>query len=85
MYQIHSLNPFEIISSQQCVKNCSISDRQKKLCITNYISDDKESAKVQDEAINNIREDLTSGFDTSEIESGGDVVIEEKGTKLTHC
>ena len=75
--------PFEMVESQQCVKNCSISDRQKKLCITNYISEDKDSAEVQDQAINNIREDLTSGFDTSDIKSGKDVVIEEKGTKLT--
>ena len=76
--------PFEIISTQECVSNCSINARKNNLCITNYISTEKEySSAVQDEAINNIREDLTNGFDTSDIDDGGDIVIEEKGTKLT--
>ena len=77
--------PFEIVNTQECVKNCSINERKNKICITNYISEeeDKESTTVQDAAINNIREDLTSGFDTSDIDKGGDIIIEEKGIKLT--
>ena len=74
--------PFEIVNTQKCVKNCTINDRNNKLCIINYISDEKDST-VQDEAINNIREDLISGFDTSEIDKGGDIIIEEGGTILT--
>ena len=75
--------PFEIVNTQECVNNCTINDRKNKLCIINYISEDEDSSKVQDEAINNIREDLTSGFDVTDIDQGGDIVIEEKGTKLT--
>ena len=75
--------PFELVNTQECVSNCSISDRQKKLCISNYISNDTDSSSVQDEVINNIKEDLTKGFDTSNIDKGENIVIEEKGTKLT--
>ena len=79
--------PFEIVKTQQCVSNCSITDRQKKLCISNYISkeEDKEEnpTLVQDAIINDIRGDLTSNFNTSDIDKGEDIVIEEKGTKLT--
>ena len=76
--------PFELVTTQQCVSNCSISDRQNNLCIINYISEDKEeSVSVKDEVISNIREDLTNNFNTSDIDEAGDIIIEEKGMKVT--
>ena len=75
--------PFEMVSTQECVSNCSINERKNKLCIINYVSEEKEASTAQDIAINNIKEDLTKGFDTADIDEGGDIVIEEKGTKLT--
>ena len=75
--------PFEFISSQECVSNCNISDIQNKLCIINYQNNETESVAVFDGVVNNIRQELTSGFDTSNIDKGENIVIEDKGIKLT--
>ena len=38
---------------------------------------------MQDAIISNIKEDLTNNFNTSDVDKGQDIIIEEKGTKLT--
>ena len=75
--------PFEMVNTQECVSNCSINDRKIKLCIINYVNKEKESSNIGEESINNIREELTSDFDASDIDEEGDIVIEEKGIKYT--
>ena len=74
--------PFEMINTQECVSNCTINQRKNNLCKINYINEE-EGTTAQDVAINNIRDDLTNNFDASDIDEEGDIVIEEKGIKLT--
>ena len=71
-----------MVETQECVSNCSINERKNKLCIINY-KDEEKSSTIKDEAINNIREELISDFDTSDIDEEEDIVIEEEGIKIT--
>ena len=47
--------PFEMVNTQECVSNCNINERKNKLCIINYVSEEKEASTAQDIAINNIK------------------------------
>ena len=76
--------PFEIIKTQQCVNNCSISERQKNLCKINYESqDNKINNEAEEKAVENIKEELTKEFNTSDIDKGTNIVIEQKGSTIT--
>ena len=78
--------PFELIETQECISSCSIIERQKKICRSNYIeiNNDTDSSKtVQDAAIENIKEGLTGEFNTSDIDKGENIVIEEEGSTIT--
>jgi hypothetical protein len=75
-------SPFEIIKSQECVSNCGINDLENNICIINYISNETNE-KVEEEMVNNIQEDLSNGYDTTNIDEGKDVVIEQKNSKST--
>ena len=90
--------PYEIISSQECVKKCSIKDISNNLCIYNYISIETEEIKynetekekvekeikAQDNMLKNLEEDFTSEeYDTTNLESGHDEVIKNKQTTIT--
>ena len=67
--------PFEIIETQNCVNNCTISERQKGLCRINFQPKDEESREAEEKAVENVKEELTKGFDTSEVDKGENVVI----------
>ena len=71
-------SPYEIIESQTCVKNCSINERENNKCKMNFISDD-----IEDIEIENIKQELTNGFDTSNIDEGKNIVIEQKDSTIT--
>jgi len=84
--------PFEIISTQKCVDVCSITDRQKELCKINYEpkeeetgdNDNKDASKeIEDKAVENIQQEITSGFDTEELDKGENVVIKQKDSTVT--
>ena len=75
-------SPFEIIKSQECVSNCGINDLENNICIINYISNETNE-KIEEEMVNNIQEDLSNGYDTTNIDEGKDVVIEQKNSKST--
>ena len=76
--------PFEIIETQNCVNKCSISDSKRNLCIINYKPEKGENDKeAEEKAVDNIKEELTDNFDTSDIDSGENVVIEQKGSTIT--
>ena len=75
--------PYEIIKTQECVKNCSISDMIKKQCILNNKNAEKNEEN-QEELLSNLQENIMSGeIDTSIVENGEDIVIEENGLSLT--
>ena len=76
--------PFEIIASQYCVDNCTISERQIGLCKINYESkDEEEDLEAQNKAIDNVKKELTSNFDTSGVDKGNNVIIEQKDSTIT--
>ena len=80
--------PYEIVSTQQCVSisNCSVNDLQNKYCIINYISNEtNDNTKMEEEMISNVQKALTSGFNTSNVDNGKDIEIEQENsnTKVT--
>ena len=75
--------PFEIIETQNCVNNCSIAERQKGLCRINFQPKEEESKEAEEQALENIKEELTKGFDASEVDKGENVVIKQKDSTIT--
>ena len=68
--------PFEIVSTQECVKICPIKDLIDELCLLNYKMKN-EGGKLEDLFLNNIEKDLTSvDYNTSNLENGGEDIIE---------
>ena len=81
--------PYVILSTKQCINNCSISDLIKKLCKLNYENkiDNKErnetGNKIEEELIENIREYLENGnIEISGIKNGTKIVIENQKSTL---
>ena len=75
--------PFEIILTQECVDKCTIAERQNSLCIINYESKDESDKEAEEKAVENIREDLTQNFNTSNIDKGENIVIKQKDSTIT--
>ena len=76
-------------SKNVCVEKCTISELQKGKCILNYtniFNENKTIIDLEQEKLDNIKEQLTGGyFNTSNIDKGEDVVIsnEEVGITIT--
>ena len=66
-------NPFLLIN--ECVFNCSIIERQNKVCITRYFNDTDKDFYSFDIIIEQIRYELTNIFDNSVID--GDIINEK--------
>ena len=72
---------FEKILTQECVKNCPIKELNDKSCILNFITENKDGKKEDNnKAYDIIGENIESGFtsedyDTSDIDNGKDDVI----------
>ena len=75
--------PFEIIETQYCVGDCTIAERQKGLCKINYESKDEEDKEAEEKAVDNVKEELTKDFDTSNVDNGENVVIQQKDSTIT--
>ena len=76
--------PFEIVETQDCVNNCSIIQRARNLCIINFLSEDNENNKeVEEKSVENIKDELINDFDTSDIDKGINIVIEQKESTVT--
>ena len=73
-------NPFLNIELLKCVYNCTIKERQNKICITNYVSSNQEDDyDIFDIIINQTRNELTNNFDESVING---IPIKEKEIKI---
>ena len=71
--------PYEILETQKCVKKCSIMEINHQLCKLNFKSDNKsETNDAQEKLGENIKEEMTNGMDTSEIDKGKDIIIQEE-------
>ena len=80
--------PFEIISAQQCVQNCGISELLKDLCILNFKEKKNENNGEIYKAKNIILENLEKGFtsedyNASKLDNGQDEIIEYEEMKIT--
>ena len=71
------------METQECVNNCTIRERQKGICKINFESKEEHSKEAEEKAVENVKEELTKGFDTSDIDKGEDVVINQKGSTVT--
>ena len=73
--------PFKIIETQDCVNYCSIYEWQFGLCIiSKEFEEDKE---VEEKVIENVKEELPKNFNTSYIDKGENVIINQKDFTIT--
>ena len=75
--------PFEIVETQSCVSNCYIIQRVTGRCIINYIPDDVNNKEVEEKEVENIKDELTKGFNTSDVDKGTNMIIEQKDSTVT--
>ena len=80
--------PYEIIKTQECVNQCTISERQKGLCKINYQPEENNAnneanKEIEEKVVENIKEELTKDFDTSDIDKGENIVIKQKDSTIT--
>ena len=76
--------PFEIIEYQTCVQNCSIWQLNNKICKINFKSDNKnDTDTAQEKMVNDIKEEMIKGIDTSGIDEGENIVIQEEDVTVT--
>ena len=77
-------SPYELTKIQECVNDCTVSQMNNNLCRLNYKSNDKnEENEIQEKMVENIKEEMNNGIDTSEIDNGENIVIQEKDITLT--
>ena len=77
-------NPYELIETQNCVNNCTIKERGSGLCKINFISnEEKNNKEIEEKVVESIKEELTNSFDTSDVDGGKDIVIEQKDSTVT--
>ena len=73
--------PFEIVKIQQCVSNCTINEFENNICIINYVNNETNE-NVDNDFVNNIKRDLINGYNSSKIDEGKDVVLQQKNSKV---
>ena len=79
-------NPFEILSTQECVKNCSISDLLSEKCVIKYEinKNTKESIIAIKTILDSIEEYIISGnYNTSNLDKGKDEMFKIGKIKIT--
>ena len=72
--------PFLLIDLLECVSNCTIAQRQNRLCVTYYIFSKEVNYQIFDEVIRQTRNELTNDYDSSVINGG---LINENGDIIT--
>ena len=79
-------NPFEIISKQECVNNCSINDLLTKSCLLKYETknNSEENNIAQKTFLDSIENSFTSGnYNTSNLDEGNDDLIRLNNIVIT--
>ena len=92
-------NPYENTITHKCVEGCDFADYINKICIMKYVSnetnindnnadnkkkEEEEIIKIQDTLLENIETGFTSDkYDSSNVDSGKDDVIETDKMKIT--
>ena len=81
--------PFEIIETQNCVNSCTISQRERGICIIYKSANEDNKAEnekikeIETKTVENIKEELTNGFDTSDVDRGKNIIIGQKHSTIT--
>ena len=76
--------PYELIETQTCVETCTLTEINNKKCKKNHISENKnEENEAQEKMVDNIKEEITNGLDTSGIDKGEDIIIQQKDITVT--
>ena len=71
------------METQNCVKNCTIFQRQKEICINNYHSKgDEEGKEIDEKAIENIKDELITEFAPSILDKGETIIIKQKDSTI---
>ena len=74
----------EVVEIKTCVKDCIFSQIINKLCELNFKSNSSNDEKeAQEKIIENIRKEITKGINTSEIDNGKDIIIQEEDVTFT--
>ena len=85
-------NPYEIVSTQERVKNYTFIDLKEKNCVKNYKSNDnnegsnnkEEEIKAQNAILDNFENGFTSeNYDTSSLDNRVDEIYEDEKMKIT--
>ena len=71
------LTPFKLIATDNCVSYCPIDDIIIDNCELNY---KENNENIEDKILFCIKEDLTKGYDLSQVDAGKDVFIERNST-----
>ena len=74
--------PFEIIETHLCVDICTIYEQEQGLCKINYVSNE-ESKEAEEKAVENVKEELTKNFNTSNLDKGENIVIKQKDSTIS--
>ena len=70
--------PYELIESQLCVNNCTIKQINNKKCKLNFKANDRnETYTVQEKMVEDVKEEIVNGLDTTEVDKGKDIIIED--------
>ena len=72
-------SPFELVEEEKCVASCSIMERSKKLCITNYYGN-RTNLEIQELIHVDIQNDLENNFDYTIITENQTILIKENQT-----
>ena len=70
-------SPFKLITIDKCVPYCPINDIIIDNCELNY---KEKNENIEDKILFCIKEDLTKGYDLSQVDSGKDVLIDRNST-----
>ena len=71
--------PFKSIEKEKCVASCSIIERSKKLCKTEYYGN-RTNLQIQEIIHNDIKKELLDSFDYTIITENDTIIIEENQT-----
>ena len=75
--------PSRLIEGQKLANNCSIAEPQKNLYIINYESKERIINKeIEEKVVENVKEELTKDFNTSDIDNGENIIVKLKGSTI---
>ena len=68
--------PFEMVYEQVCRANCTIEQRDKKECRTNYHGN-RTNEEIQDKVLENIKDDIIDTFNYNQINETNSIILKE--------